>query len=153
RRRSGCCSRRSGAPNCASRGRRPRARQFFRRQPRPPPASQRMVASIPMRVLVVHPPLSVAKDFIDYPYFANLGAVQLAKVLEARGFEVALVDAFALPDSGLTWREDGRAHLGAPVASVLAAAGHAWDVAVVAVTPFHRPPARDDVLGALLAGL
>src|SRR5262249_58365417 len=27
------------------------------------------------------------------------------------------------------------------------------DVAVFEYTPFHRPPARDDVLGALLAGL
>ena len=30
------------------------------------------------RVLVVHPPTTVARDFIDYPYFADLGAVQLA---------------------------------------------------------------------------
>ena len=47
-----------------------------------------------VRVLVVHPPVSVAKDFIDYPYFSNLGAVQLAAVLRAKGFEVALIDAF-----------------------------------------------------------
>jgi len=29
------------------------------------------------RVLVVHPPVSVARDFIDYPYFSDLGAVQV----------------------------------------------------------------------------
>src|SRR5262249_28938354 len=148
----GCGRRGSGLPRCASRGRRPRARRFSRRRRPAPTASERMVASFAMRVLVVHPPLSVARDFIDYPYFSDLGAVQLAAVLAERGFEVQLVDAFALPDSDLIGRPDGRAHLGAPVESVLAAAGE-YDVAVLAYTPFHRPPARDDVLGALLAGL
>jgi MoaA/NifB/PqqE/SkfB family radical SAM enzyme len=104
------------------------------------------------RVLVVYPPVSLARDFIDYPYFADLGAVQLAAVLRARGDEVTLVDAYALPTSTLIWRQDGRAHLGAPVADVVARFGNP-DVAVVAYTPFHRPPARDDVLGELLAAL
>ncbi|HZS36857.1 MAG TPA: radical SAM protein [Polyangia bacterium] len=107
-----------------------------------------------MRALVVFPSVSVARDFIDYPYFADLGAVQLAAVLEARGVEVALVDAFALAGSSLTWRSDGRALLGASVDEILAAVrGERADLIVVAYTPFHRPPARDDVLGALLAGL
>lgn len=108
-----------------------------------------------MRVLVVHPPLSVARDFIDYPYFTDLGAVQLAGVLAARGWAVELVDAFALDGSTLVWRPDGRAHLGAPVDEVLARVAEraSFDLAVVSLTPFHRPPARDDVLGAILAGL
>jgi MoaA/NifB/PqqE/SkfB family radical SAM enzyme len=112
------------------------------------------------RVLIVHPPVSVARDFIDYPYFANLGAVQLAAVLREGGLaDVALVDAYALAGSTLAWRPDGRAHLGAPLGDVLAhvraceAARGASDVVVVAYTPFHRPPARDDLLGELLAGL
>jgi MoaA/NifB/PqqE/SkfB family radical SAM enzyme len=106
------------------------------------------------RVLVVQPPVSIARDFIDYPYFADLGAVQLAAVLRARGHAVKLVDAYALPGSSLTWREDGRARLGTSVDEVLdrCSAG-AWDLAVVALTPFHRPPRRDDVLGAVLSGL
>jgi MoaA/NifB/PqqE/SkfB family radical SAM enzyme len=104
------------------------------------------------RVLIVHPPVSVARDFIDYPYFSDLGAVQLAAVVGARA-EVTLVDAYALPGSSLTFRDDGRAHLGAPVAEVMAASGGAFDLVVVAYTPFHRPPARDDLVGALLDGL
>ncbi len=104
------------------------------------------------RVLVVYPPVSLARDFIDYPHFADLGAVQLAAVLRARGDDVTLVDAYALPSSSLTWRSDGRAHLGAPIADVVARFGDP-DVAVVAYTPFHRPPTRDDVLGPLLASL
>ncbi len=107
----------------------------------------------PGRVLVVHPPVSVARDFIDYPYFADLGAVQLAAALEARGVACEVVDAHALATSGLAWRPDGRALLGAPVADVLAACAGEFAAIVVAVTPFHRPTVRDDLLAALLAGL
>ena len=108
------------------------------------------------RVLLVHPPVTVARDFIDYPYFADLGAVQLAAVLRRDGHVVTLVDAYALAGSRLAFRADGRAHMGAPVAEVVAAAAPAAataDLVVVAFTPFHRPPARDDVLGELLAAL
>jgi MoaA/NifB/PqqE/SkfB family radical SAM enzyme len=106
------------------------------------------------RVLVVHPPLTVARDWIDYPYFADLGAVQLAGEL-LREHAVDLIDAFALPGSTLYWRRDGRAHLGASVDEVLGALAErdAPDVAVVTITPFHRPPHRDDVLAAVLRGV
>ncbi len=108
------------------------------------------------RVLVVQPPVSVARDYIDYPYFADLGAVQLAAVLRARGDDVDLVDAYALGASTLDWRPDGRALLGAPVDQVVTRCREALvraDVVIVALTPFHRPPERDDTLGDLLAGL
>ena len=114
------------------------------------------------RILVLFPPVSVARDFIDYPYFADLGAVQLASVL-SRKFKrarVDLLDAFALPGARLRWREDGRAHLGIEVEALLAAIDEQlegmrspddiydpiYDAVVVAYTPFHRPPTRDDVL-------
>ena len=108
------------------------------------------------RVLVLHPPTSVARDFIDYPWFSDLGAVQAAATLRAEGHEVTLVDANALPGSTLAWRVDGRAHLGAPVDEVVEACRGALtrvDAWVVAYTPFHRPPARCDVLGPTLAAL
>src|SRR5580704_5297767 len=104
-----------------------------------------MMDPVQPRALVVHPPVSVARDFIDYPYFADLGAVQVAGVLDQRGVGVDLVDSYALGGSTLAWRADGRALLGAPVAEVLdrcAAAGDgrgsdAPDLVVVAYTPFH----------------
>jgi MoaA/NifB/PqqE/SkfB family radical SAM enzyme len=108
------------------------------------------------RVLVVHPPTSIARDFIDYPWFSDLGAVQAAAVLRARGDAVTLADAYALAGSTLAWRPDGRAHLGAPVDEVARACeAHlgSCDAVVVAYTPFHRPPARCDVLGATIAAL
>jgi MoaA/NifB/PqqE/SkfB family radical SAM enzyme len=104
------------------------------------------------RVLVMHPPLSVARDFIDYPYFADLGAVQLAAVLEQR-FAVSLLDSFALPGARLRWRDDGRAQLGIDVADLLARVHADFDAIVVAYTVFHRPPHRDDTLATLLEGL
>jgi MoaA/NifB/PqqE/SkfB family radical SAM enzyme len=107
------------------------------------------------RVIVVHPPVSVARDFIDYPYVSDLGAVQLAAVLRDCGFDVALVDGFAMPGSGLAWRDDGRALLGAPVVDVVAAirGAGAADAIVVAYSPFHRPPHRDSMLAAVLQGI
>src|SRR5688572_11093442 len=55
------------------------------------------------RVLIVYPPVTIARDWIDYPYFADLGAVQLAASLRA-SHEVSLVDAYALESSTLYWR-------------------------------------------------
>lgn len=112
----------------------------------------------PSRTLVVHPPTTIARDFIDYPYFTNLGAVQLAATLRTEGHDVALVDAYALSGSTLTWRGDGRAHLGASIQELVAIAKRLhsqgdFESIVIAYTPFHRPPHRCDVLGDVLAAL
>ncbi len=112
------------------------------------------------RILVVHPPVSIARDFIDYPYLADLGAVQLAAVLarELPHANIELRDAYALPGADLQWRPDGRARLGIDPTRLAAtiADGTADDpvaAAVVALTPFHRPPQRDDLLAAVLTDL
>ena len=116
-----------------------------------------MPAAAP-RILVVHPPTTIARDFIDYPYFSDLGAVQLAASLRAEGHQVALLDAYALSGSTLLWRPDGRAHLGASVDELIETARRLqlegeFAAIVVAYTPFHRPPHRCDVLGESLARL
>jgi MoaA/NifB/PqqE/SkfB family radical SAM enzyme len=109
------------------------------------------------RVLVIHPPVSVARDFIDYPYFADLGAVQLAAVLEQEfgAANLELLDSFAPPGARLSWGEDGRALLGIAVDDLLARVDElgSFDAIVVAYTVFHRPPHRDDALAPLLEGL
>src|ERR1700722_14670374 len=102
---------------------------------------------------IVCPPIRVSRDFIDYPYFADLGAVQAAAVLRASGHEVALVDGFAMEGAGLTGLDEGYVRLGAPVESVIAQVPVEARVIVVAFTPFHRPPARDGLLGGLLEEL
>ncbi len=114
------------------------------------------------RVLVIHPPLSVARDFIDYPYFANLGALQLASVLDEHfgPAGVSLLDAFSLPGARLCWAQDGRAELGISVEALLAQVDAEEEkmqgeigAIVVAYTVFHRPPHRDALLAAVLDGL
>ncbi|MEM6959452.1 MAG: radical SAM protein, partial [Myxococcota bacterium] len=95
--------------------------------------------------------LSVARDFIDYPQFSNLGAAQLAGALKAE-FDVHFVDAFAQPEAGARWHNE-RLLLGASGAELEAALDAEYDAAIVAVTPFHRPGTRDDVLAAVLETL
>jgi MoaA/NifB/PqqE/SkfB family radical SAM enzyme len=104
------------------------------------------------RIAIVFPPIRVSRDFIDYPYFADLGAVQAAAVLRAAGYEVNLVDAFALPGATLAPEDEGHVRLGAGVEATLAGVGEA-DALLVAFTPFHRPPSRDPLLAALLERL
>jgi len=106
------------------------------------------------RVAVVHPPVSIARDFIDYPYFTDLGAVQLAAVVRDAGFDTSLINSFAVAGSGLSWRDDGRAHLGSTIDDCVALVTDAGpDAIVLAYTPFHRPPHRDDVLGGVIERL
>src|SRR5439155_7113017 len=99
------------------------------------------------RVAVVFPPMRVSRDFIDYPYFADLGAVQAASVLRSAGHEVTLIDALALPGAGLEASGgDGYVQIGAPGRAVVDRAQAGADAIVVAFTPFHRPPSRDPLL-------
>ena len=117
------------------------------------------------RVAIVFPPLDVARDFIDYPFFADLGAVQAAAVVRDRGHAVTLIDALAMPGASLdplapaadTNTKDaisaGEVRLGAPPSAVLARVPDATDALVVALTPFHRPPSRDPLLASILAPL
>jgi hypothetical protein len=102
---------------------------------------------------IVFPPIRVSRDFIDYPYFADLGALQVASVLRAAGHAVTLVDALAMRGAGLAPMDEGYVRLGAPLEAVLAALPAKLDALVIAFTPFHRPPARDPLLGALLEAL
>jgi MoaA/NifB/PqqE/SkfB family radical SAM enzyme len=97
------------------------------------------------RVAVVFPPLRVSRDFIDYPYFADLGALQAAAVVRAAGHEVALVDALAMDGARLVDLGDHQVRLGAEGFSVPDS-----EILIVAYTPFHRPPTRDPLLGELL---
>lgn len=105
------------------------------------------------RVAIVFPPICVSRDFIDYPYFADLGAVQLAGVLRQAGHDVVLVDALAMPGAELTSLDGGEIQLGAPVAALMAQLHGEFAAIVVAFTPFHRPPARDPALAGLLVAL
>lgn len=105
---------------------------------------------------IVFPPIRASRDFIDYPYFADLGAVQAAAVVRVAEGEVALADALALPGAGLVplaSPDEGYVRLGAAPEEVVARVPAGASAIVVALTPFHRPPARDPMLAAVLAPL
>src|ERR1700737_4719436 len=104
-------------------------------------------------VAIVFPPLRVSRDFIDYPYFADLGAVQAAAVVRAAGRTVSLVDAFAVDGATLAPLDEGYVRLGAPVRDVIARVPRDARAIVIAFTPFHRPQARDALLAELLEAL
>lgn len=106
--------------------------------------------------------MSVARDFVDYPYFADLGAAQLAAVLRDAGHEVCFVDAFATKGATLHARRDDRLHLGAPLGVWLEAVERVIadvEAIVLVTTPFQRPPPRadtslrDDLFSAALRAL
>ncbi|MEO5730103.1 MAG: radical SAM protein, partial [Byssovorax sp.] len=102
---------------------------------------------------IVFPPLRVSRDFIDYPYFADLGAVQAAAVVRGAGFEPALVDALAMEGATLTPLDDGYVQLGVTADAVIDRVPADAAAILVAFTPFHRPPARDPLLAEVLVGL
>jgi len=92
-----------------------------------------------VRVALVNPPLRLARDFIDYPFFANLGLLQAAAVCRAKGLEVFVVDGFALAGSRMV-RHGAGFLLGAEPAVVLDHLENSEpDVVVVAHGPFVHP--------------
>lgn len=96
------------------------------------------------KIAVVFPPLVVSRDFVDYPFFADLGALSTAAALAEAGHDVAVVDAFASPVARAL--DPNLFAIGSRIAELPAA-----DVFVVATTPFHRPTSRDPALAEVLA--
>ena len=105
------------------------------------------------RVAVTFPPLRISRDFIDYPYFADLGAVQAAAVLREAGHDVVLVDALAMSGAELRPLDGDYVGIGAALDDVAIAVPDDVDVVLIAYTPFHRPPVRDPFLADFLVRL
>jgi MoaA/NifB/PqqE/SkfB family radical SAM enzyme len=106
------------------------------------------------RVLFVNPPLTLPRDFIDYPYFANHGLLSAAGWAARGGAEVAVADAFALPGSGRTALAGDRTLLGVPVAELEASLPDGpFDAVVIGASPFLRVAGPDDGIVALTDGL
>ncbi len=99
------------------------------------------------------PTLRVARDFIDYPYFADLGALSAAAVARAAGHEVVLVDALATPGATLDALDGQDVRLGVSPEHLVELLPHDVDATVLAFTPFHRPPSEDPLLAAVIAGV
>jgi MoaA/NifB/PqqE/SkfB family radical SAM enzyme len=105
------------------------------------------------RVLIVHPPAWLPRDFVDVPPFAVLGSFDLLAGLAADGHDVTLIDALV---AGEPFQRRGAwLRMGASVDEVLAAAaGVGADWIAVQRTPYHRLRRNvQQVLDPLLAGL
>ncbi len=105
-----------------------------------------------MHAVVLFSSLRVSRDFIDYPYFADLGALQAAACLRSQGARVQVVDALAMPGATLEHVDD-EVVLGAAephVAAALQKAIAGADILVAQLSPFHRPPLAAPAVLALL---
>jgi MoaA/NifB/PqqE/SkfB family radical SAM enzyme len=93
-----------------------------------------------LRILVVNPPLEIESDFIDYPYYVNLGALHVGAVLRAQGWDVDIADAFAQRDSGVCAGSCGRIVMGCTSPALLEPiADKCYDAVVLCLSVFHRP--------------
>lgn len=106
--------------------------------------------------LFVNPSLYVGVDFIDYPYFANWGLLASAALVAHAGWNVRVVDSFALPGSAR--HDDGpdRFLLGVPNEDLLRALpgpDGAPDAVIVGNTPFLRAQRPDPRTRELVAAL
>jgi len=107
-------------------------------------------------VLAINPPLVLANDFIDYPYFTGLGLLQAAAQLRAEGHSVRVVDALALPTSGLVRDDAAHVRLGVPLATFLDAlplSSARPGVVVVCNSPWLRAKRASMEIGRLVAAL
>jgi MoaA/NifB/PqqE/SkfB family radical SAM enzyme len=91
------------------------------------------------QVLLLHPPLLLHREFIDYPYLAGLGTWQAAAGLRAAGHSVNVLDAFCMPTSGLIDERGGMIRLGVPWATYVdRLPAQSPDVVVIAASPWLR---------------
>ncbi|MBI5607919.1 MAG: radical SAM protein [Deltaproteobacteria bacterium] len=106
------------------------------------------------RVLLIQPPLLLASDFIDYPYFTNLGVWQAAAALRQAGHDPQVLDAFCQPNSGLLLESSPLVRLGVPLSGLLAKLpALAPDVVVIGYSPWLRATAATAELAKLCKSL
>jgi len=92
----------------------------------------------PDRILFVQPPLHLPYDFVDYPWFADLGLLFAAARATRAGWRAEVVDAFALPGAGRFPEGEGW-RLGTPEEDLLQVLpGEDPAVVVVGNSPFLR---------------
>ena len=105
------------------------------------------------RALILHPPLRLSRQFIDTPYFTVLGAYQAAGVLREEGWQVGVVDGFAMADADWSLQPD-TVWLGQTADAYLARARAARaDLIVVHTTPFLLSPTSRPWLQKIVASL
>jgi len=87
------------------------------------------------KILFINPDIKVEKRFIDYPYFINLGMLQLVSILKNNGYIVDVIDRFAQNDSDAT-EEGGYIKFGSRSDINKIIEEKEFDVAVIINSPF-----------------
>jgi len=102
-------------------------------------------------VLIINPPVRLKKDFVDYPYYTNIGVLQNAAHLKETGYRVALIDSFSLPDGELTEIEDDFLRLGSGIERIgKEIERYSADVIFVARNPFNYDSKGNDLITELV---
>jgi len=103
------------------------------------------------KFLVVNPPLQIKREFIDYPYFSNLGALQNAAVLEGAGFHTLVADAFSTRRSSAYPVGRDRYLIGCGNRSFFSGVEEDdFDAILVCLSVFHRPFSADSFTSRFL---
>lgn len=103
-----------------------------------------------MRVAALNPQIYVHKEFVDWPYFANLGTLHAAAQLREAGHDVRVADAFALPESRVM-EDDGGFWMGAdPEILVEYCAAGRPEAVVIGLSPFVGVWTEDRAFRSLL---
>jgi len=114
---------------------------------------RRKEAAKHMHVLLIHPPFSLHRNYIDYPFFSSLSVWQNAAFLARQGFDVSVLDACALPDSDRTDHED-RYWVGSSMASFLERVQAATcDAVVLHYSVFAAQDSQSDAPFAVIRAL
>lgn len=92
-------------------------------------------------VLVINPPLLLDQGFIDYPFFAGLGALSNAAALRAAGCSVRVADAQSLAGSSAWPQGDGAVLVGCDAQRLLDGCAGSFEAVVVSLPPYLKPHA------------
>ena len=94
------------------------------------------------RVLIINPPLWIDPEFIDYPYFAILGALSNAAALREKGFSVTVADAQSTPLKAGSLEKPCRGQVGCGINRLLESVSGNFDAIVISMPPYLKPYAR-----------
>lgn len=86
---------------------------------------------------MINPNIRIKGNFIDYPYFVNIGVLQNAAVLKNKGYKVKVVDMFSQRDSGV-YKEGEYILIGSRIDTEKLIKKFEFDTAIITNSPFLK---------------
>ncbi|MFA6449427.1 MAG: radical SAM protein [bacterium] len=104
--------------------------------------------------LIINPPAYLHREFVDYPFFTNLGILQSASVLLEAGISVRVVDALSLPGGELAGADETHFRFGATATEIFDEIADCEPrIIAIAKTVFNYSSGANPYIKELLAGL